>query len=287
MRNNGSGLATPWLAIAGVCVLLSLSCGPKLLAHGGYHERIAELAAAVKAKPDDPRLHYELANLRGLHGELAEALKELDRVDALAPGQFLTDLARGEAFFAVHKFGKAKGALDREIRAHPEATRAWLLRARTEHELRDQAASVADYGEAFKRAKNPEPDMVQEVSNAFAENGRPVEASEVLQAGIEKLGPIPSLVVRAIELDISTKNYDSALHRNDEAQAHAPRPEPWMARRAKILARAGRPDESKAAWKALADHLDALPDAERHSNAMTTLREEARHELGAPESETH
>jgi hypothetical protein len=61
----------------------------------------------------------------------------------------------------------------------------------------------------------------------------------------------------------------------------APRPEPWMARRASILAQAGRIEESRAAWQALVDHLSALPNLERGSHAMSTLMEQAKQALAA------
>ena len=48
-----------------------------------------------------------------------------------------------------------------------------------------------------------------------------------------------------------------------------------MARRATVLAQAGRIEESRAAWKALVEHLDSLPENERRSHAMSALREEA------------
>ena len=75
------------------------------------------------------------------------------------------------------------------------------------------------------------------------------------------------------------KNFEAALRRVEEARQGAPRPEPWMARRATVLAQAGRIEESRAAWKALAKHLESLPDQERTSHAMSRLAEEARQAL--------
>jgi hypothetical protein len=57
-----------------------------------------------------------------------------------------------------------------------------------------------------------------------------------------------------------------------------------MARRAAVLAQAGRIEESQAAWKELEKHLASLPDQERTSRAMTNLAEEARQALASLES---
>jgi tetratricopeptide (TPR) repeat protein len=255
-----------------------------VLGHGAFHDRIAYVTAAVENNPSDPLLPFELANLHRQHGDVQLSLQNLDRVDALAPGKFLTDLLRGEAWLVANEFAKAKEALDRQIVSHPESARAWMLRARAERQLGQDAASLADYREALKRTASPEPDLVQEVADALATRDCQKEAAQVLAAGIEKLGKIPSLVLRALDLEIAMKNFDAALRRVEEARQSAPRPEPWMARRAAVLAQAGRIEESRAAWKALAEHLDSLPDQERTSAAMSRLAEETRQALATLKS---
>lgn len=263
-------------ALSGFLLLLQTG---SVLGHGGYHERIAYLTAETKKHPSDPLLRFELANLHGEHGDLQLALQNLDRVDALAPGKFLTDLLRGNAWMVAGKFAKAKEALDRQLVSHPECARAWLLRARAEQRMGQDIASLADYREALKRTPSPDPDLVQEVAGALATHDCQKEAAQVLATGIEKLGKIPSLVLRALDLEIAMKDFDAALRRVEEAQKDAPRPEPWMARRATVLTQAGRIEESRGAWKALAKHLDSLPAQARTSRAMTTLADEARQAL--------
>lgn len=266
------------LALAGLSLLLQTASG---FGHGGLHELIDAQKKKVERAPSDPALRFELASLYGQHGELELALKNLDRVDTLAPGKFPTDLLRGEAWMVAEKFTKAKEAFDRQLVSHPENTRAWLLRARAERKLGQDEASLADYREVLKHTPSPNPDLVQEVADALATRGHQEEAAQVLATGIEKLGKIPSLVLRALDLELAMKNFDAALRRVEEAQKNAPRPEPWMARRAAVLAQAGRIEESRAAWKALADHLSSLPDKERTSTAMTNLAEETRQALAS------
>jgi predicted Zn-dependent protease len=268
-----------WLLLPSCVLLVVFLQAESIFGHEGLHELIAAQLKAVEKNPSDPALHLELANLYGRHGELKLALQNLDKVDALAPGKFPTDLFRGEAFLVAHDFTKAKQALDRQVAARPESARSWLLRARAERELGQHPDSLADYREALKRTTAAEPDLIEEVAGALAADGRKDEAAQVLAAGIEKLGQIPSLVLRALDLEIETKNFDAALDRIEHAQHDAPRAEPWMARRAAVLAQAGRIEESRAAWKALLEHLDSLPEHERTSRAMSTLTNEAREAL--------
>jgi predicted Zn-dependent protease len=271
-------IAAYLLTVGGLLVLLN--AGP-VFAHEGYNELIASGSKAVEERPSDPALRFELASLHAQHRDLELALQNLDRVDALAPGKYLTDFVRGEAFFAVRDSGRAKQALDRQLVSRPGAAPALLLRARAERELGQQTASLADYREALKGTASPEPDLVQEVSSALAANGKKEEAAGVLAAGIARLGKIPSLVLRAIDLEIETKKFDAALRRIEQAQRDAPRPEPWMARRAAVLAQAGRVEESRAAWRELLEHLASLPDHERTSQSMSNLTDEARAALAS------
>jgi len=85
-----------------------------------------------------------------------------------------------------------------------------------------------------------------------------------------------------MELEIMTGQFDSALTRVDQLQQFAPRPEPWMAKRASLLAQAGRVSESRAAWQSLLAHLSALPNLERGSKPMNLLAEQARQALATP-----
>jgi Flp pilus assembly protein TadD len=259
-----------------------LSTG-SLPGHGSYHERIDYLTGEIQKNPSDPLLRFELANLLGQHGDFQLALETLDRVDALAPGKFLTDSLRGEVWLGAGEFAKAKEVLDRQLLSHPENARALLLRARAEQKLGQEQASLSDYREALTRTPLPEPDLFQEVANALAEHGQEKEAAAVLAAGIEKLGKIPSLILRAIDLEIKTGNFDAALKRIEDARRSAPRPEPWMARRAAVLAQAGRIEDARAAWKELEKHLASLPEQERNSHAMINLAEEIRQALASLE----
>lgn len=265
--------------------LILLSTRP-VLAHGSYHERIDYLTGEIKKNPSDPLLHFELADLLGQDGNVPLALENLDRVDALAPGEFLTDFLRGQVWLQAGEFARAKEALDRQLVSHPGNPRSLLLRARAEQKLGQDQVSLADYREALKRTPSPEPDLFQEVADTLANHGYEKEAAQVLSGGIEKLGKIPSLVLRAIDLEIKTKNFDAALKRIEDARQSAPRPEPWMARRAAVLAQAGHIEESRTAWKELEKHLASLPDQERTSHAMTNLAEETRQALASLDSKT-
>jgi predicted Zn-dependent protease len=240
-----------------------------------------QLAAAIEQDPTNAQLHFELADLNAQHGDWQLALLNLKRVDELKPGQYMTNVVRGEAWLVGEKPDKAREVLDPVLKEHPECVRAWVLRARANKALGDLPASAADFREALQRTTTPDPDLILDTAEVLAAQKREKEAAVILATWIEKVGPIPSLTLRALELEIATKDFDAALRRVEAMRQGAPRPEPWMARRASVLAQAGRFEQSRAAWQALADHLAALPNLERGSHAMSKLMEEAQQALAS------
>lgn len=249
------------------------------LAHDGLHEQITRLSASIADQPNDASLHFRLAEIYCQHADIEPALKELAETERLAAGKFPTDLLRGDALLQAGKAAEARAALERVLVAQPEHPRARLLHARAAELAGDSKTALEDYRFALARSNPPDPDLLVEAVTAFSFHGRDDEALATLDRAIEKLGPIPALVMRALDLELGAKRFDAALARVDRVQASAPRPEPWMATRARILTQAGRPAEARAAWQALLDRMAGLPPLERGSHALSVLAEQARQSL--------
>ena len=264
------------LAAIAQCTVVAVCLSVTAWGHGSLHERIAALTAEIAAKPDDVALRYQLAEISCQHGDWQTALTNVDKVDQLAPGKFPTDLLRGRAALSAGKADDAKVALDRFIVGQPGNSQALYLRARAFERLGKNDECLNDYRAALAADKRPEPDVFQEVAVALAFRGHGDEALRVLDAGMAKLGAIPTLGLKAIEMEVSLKRYDAALLRLEAMQKAAPRPEPWMTKRAALLEQAGRTDESRAAWESLVTHLSTLPEAERRSHAMSKLAEQSK-----------
>ena len=243
-------------------------------AHGSFHERITGISKLIQSQPQDAQLYLKRGEVYREHEEWEKALADCDTACKLDPA-IDVDLLRGRTLLESGSPQQALPLLNDFINRHPDQPRALLCRARTHSKLDQPTEAIADYRAALKRTANPEPDLIQETADALAAQGSANEAVQVLAAGLEKLGAVPSLVLRAMDLEISIRDFDAALIRVDAMQKSAPRPEPWMAKRASILAQAGRIPESLAAWQALADHLNALPNLERGSHAMSKLMQDA------------
>lgn len=252
-------------------------------AHGDLHERISQITEQLRESPS-AGLFFKRGRLHLEHGEAEAALEDFREVDRLAPGAFETDMPRAEALMLLGKYSAALDVLNHCLDCDPSASRCLVLRARVFGRLGEPDSAIDDFRKALSLVPQPEPDLLLEVSRALSENKQTTAALEILDQGTARLGPLPSLVNAAIEIDFGNGNVDGALRRIDVAQAAAPRPEPWMARRASVLARAGRIAESRTAWQSLLDYISSLPPAERDSHAMCSRVREAREALAALES---
>jgi len=100
-----------------------------------------------------------------------------------------------------------------------------------------------------------------------------------LDEGINKLGPVVTLQLAAIDLELRRKNYDAALTRLDQITAKSERKEAWLVKRGEILKLAGRDDEARTAFNAALVAIEALPPAYRQSRTVIALELRARSAL--------
>jgi tetratricopeptide (TPR) repeat protein len=270
--------------VAFFCALVVSMCGARALADGSYHERLSALDERLKADPSDAQIWFQRGCLCFWNGDWQVALVDLEKVDRLASGKYPTDWWRGQALAAGGQLVMAKTVLDDFIASHRDHAGALLSRARVLSKLGRMDESVADYRASLARSPQAEPDLIVEVADALAKQGMHEAAVGALDVGIGRLGRTPSLVMRAIEMEIAAGQFDAALHRVESMRKTGARPEPWMARRASILAQAGRLDKSRAAWRKIIAHLAQLPVGERTSHAMSIISEQARMALTSLDS---
>jgi tetratricopeptide (TPR) repeat protein len=251
-------------------------------AHGTYHDLVAAVSAQIEAEPDNAELYVKRSRLHLEHADWKAVLIDLERADRLAPGMLDADLVRGEALALAGKWQAALAVLNDLLKAHADQPQGLLQRARVLKQLKQDEPCLNDYRLALEKTSHPEPDLFNEAAEALMACGHGEEAVQVLQRGLKAFGAVPSLVLKAMEIETAAGHFDAALSRIVAMQKTAPRPEPWMAKRAQLLAQAGRREESRAAWQALATHLAALPNLERGSHAMSKLAEQAAANLAPP-----
>jgi predicted Zn-dependent protease len=265
----------PLLVICAGMVLIERAAG-----HGAYHDVVAAISAELQKKPDDAALRYRLAEAHAGHDEWQACLKELERVDRLAPGAHPTGFLRGLALHIAGKEEEARKHLDDFLLTHPGHVQALATRGRVFLKLGHATEAVADLRKAVDLSTTPEAGLISDLAIACRDAGKPAEASKVIDMGIKKIGNTPELLRCALDIETAAGLWDSALGRIDALQQSAPRPEPWMARRAELFQAAGRPAEARAAWTALRAHLISLPNLERGTPLLAGVLAQAEKALG-------
>jgi predicted Zn-dependent protease len=259
------------LAIA-ICIGLLPSL---VYAHEGLHEQIAAITAKIKRDPKNASLYLQRGELYRLHHDWARAAADYDRAERFQPTLKIVDLARGKLFFESGNLQRAKVTLDRFLTQQPEHYEGLITRARVLAKLQSRSAAVTDFSHAL--AKSPEPELYLERAHVLAADEQRIsEALSGLDDGIRKLGPLVTLQLAAIDLELRRKNYNEALARLDQIAAQSERKEAWLVRRGEILKLAGRDDEAHAAFNAALVAIESLPAAHRHSRAVTALELRAR-----------
>lgn len=247
-------------------------------AHEGLHEQIAAITAKIKRDPKNASLYLQRGELHRLHRDWSRAAADYDRAARLQPGLAIVDVARGKMLFDSGRFQRAKLVLDRFLTQQPNHFDAVMTRARVLAKLGSTAAAVNDFTRAI--TQSPDPELYLERAETINRDGKHIdEALSGLDDGIKRLGPIVTLQLPAIELELRRQNYDGALSRLDLIAVQSERKETWLVRRGEILKLAGRDEEARAAFNAALVAIESLPPARRQNKAVTALQVRARSAL--------
>jgi tetratricopeptide (TPR) repeat protein len=246
-------------------------------AHVGPAERIAALDRAIATSPRDADLHAQRAALHEVEGDWSGALADLDRAalldpnreDALALPRARVLLAAGDGAGAIALASRALAACGTS--ADPEAH---LVVARGLRAAGNPGLAVAAddaYARALGATDAPKPDDVLERAAAARDGIGSEHALAVLDEGVARLGPLATLQLAAIEIEVELGRIDAALARIEAVAATARRREQWDARAGAILEAAGRAAEARRAYEAARCAIDALPRSRRGAPATAAL----------------
>jgi tetratricopeptide (TPR) repeat protein len=255
--------------------------GASALAHGTSHELIEAASLAIAEKPEDAARYLRRAQLHLEHGDCNACLLDLADAERRQTEDLGAGLLRGRALAAGGRFAEAKVTLDIFLAAHPDHAAALMQRARALGALERNAEAAEDFVRAMALTPHPEPDHVFELADLLCRAGRHADALAAIDRALKATPGVPSLVERAVKIETACGNFDGAVRRIADAMQSVDVKEPLMARRATLLAQAGRIAESVAAWRELQLRIAAMPEAARDSHAMSSLALRTRHALAA------
>ena len=273
-------IALPWCLGLGIALWALWALAVPASAHEGLHEQIEAVSRQIARDPNNAALRLKRGELYRLHRDWARALADYDRAAGLAPALAEVEFARGRMLFEAGRYREARAALDRFLVREPGDVSALLVRARTRVALGDVLGAAGDYSETLERMAPPEPDVYVERARALAGLGgaHAETALAGLDEGIARLGPLVTLELCAVDIELGCGRYDAALVRLDRIASGSARKETWLARRGEILERAGRPTEARAAYAEALDAIRSLP-AYRRTRAVVALESHVREEF--------
>ena len=258
------------LTISALVFLLLLSAFAH--GHGAHDEFVAECLEELRENPADQAVRYKLSVAYVQHGDGELALIELSQLEGAAID---TSLTRAQALILCGRHDDARKLLDSVLEKSPENSQALLERARAFSLLKNPGMSLMDYRAAMNLTPSPNPEFCLEMAEMLIVHSQPAEALTVIQKGLSARGEVPMLLLRAMEMEIAAANYDAALSHLAVLEKQAPRPEAWMARRAELLAQAGRAEASRASWASLKQRIAALPNLQRGTPELLSLSAKA------------
>lgn len=267
-----------WWGILGLPLLASHA-----LAHGPLHEQITNVTTELTLHPDDVALLLRRGELNRLDEQWAAALADLQRARKLAPKNPDPLLSLGRLALDQGKFAEAIAPLNGFLQSQSNHVEGHLLLARALLRTRQEPEAVTHFGRALTVSMEPLPEWFIERSQAQLAQGEAhlAEALAGLDEGLAKLGPIPTLQLAAIELELRRRNFDAALQRLDTILTVSERKERWLLRRGEILELAGRPIEATAAYASARAAFEVLPLRLQRSLGMLDFRRQLEARLAA------
>jgi len=246
-----------------------------LVAHGPLDEQIAQVTEEIARNPHDANLYLKRGELHRFHEDYPAAQKDYDHALRLDPALAVVNLCRGQMMLEAGWYEQALPHLNEFISQHPRHPEGLVARARVLAKLGKNLAAAADFTEAILQQAAPAPEHYIERAQALSAAGSESRDMEIalrgLDEGIQKIGPIVTLQLCAIELEVALRRYDAALQRLDQIMATSARKEKWLMRRGEILQLAGRREEARAAYQQALQEMAALPLHRRQTKAVQDL----------------
>ncbi len=271
-----------------LCFLILVAWGyvglvPGTHGHADLLLQIEELTKSIEKEPRNLELFFRRGELYRLHLDWTSAQADFQHVLALDPGNKEVDYAMGRLMADASWPLTALGYLDRYIGFHPKHAEARSTRARILTRLGQATAAADDFAAAIRLSAEPGPELFIEQAQSLAaiDEAHIAKAVETLDDGIKRIGPLVTLQLMAIDLELKRTNYNAALERVDSVTQRSPRKETWLARRGEILEKAGRAAEARQAYESALAALSTLPPVRRNVPAMAQLEKRIRGQIDA------
>jgi len=260
------------LAAAALAGWIALGPVADARAHSELHDRIEEATAEITRSPGDAELRLKRAELLRRHEDWDAALADYDAAARLAPDHPELAFLRGRALVQAGRPADARAPLAAFAEAHPDDPRAHLWHSRALAGAGEIEAAAAAISRTIALLDRPLPELYLERAKLLASLPDGTDrAIASLDEGVERIGPLVSLVEHVADLEATRKRPAAALSWLDRLPDAVRETPKWLARRATHLRALGRVEEADATDCRALERLRALPDARRNAEANRIL----------------
>jgi tetratricopeptide (TPR) repeat protein len=229
------------------------------VSHPGAHEQIEQLNLRIELE----QVNQSLYAMRGLVysnvGHLDSALSDYKKAGAMGdPIRLAHEI--GVVYYRQGNLEEALEHFDRFLRNFPKSAPTYEYRARVQRDIGNYSAALADLNRFLSLRSQPSPGHYVSAAELLLElddNGY-IAAIEILDQGIQRLGVVPHLQRRAIELELQQSRPDEALRRMKSLEVVLGGGPNWQVDMAELLMRLGDKPQAKVYVEQAATELPLL-----------------------------
>ncbi len=245
------------------------------LAHDEPHTQIHFLSQRIKREGATQELLFARARVHIKAEHWHAARRDLQRVLRRDPKNVHAQIALGESLLHLKQFKRAERTFVNALEQDPASRRGALLLAET-YRAQHKYAEAAELMDTLI-AKQPRPpaNLFLEQAELLERAGKHEEATATIDRGIDKHGPLATLLARGVSLRKKAPQkviYEWLAKHQDSSQMT-----PGLRLDlAELATQLGKPGQANAELQKVMKHLSSLPAGRRNADAILGLEARVR-----------
>jgi tetratricopeptide (TPR) repeat protein len=182
--------------------------------HPSAEHTISALSQAILERPGDQGLYIQRGSAYSNEGQLRSALVDFQKAESLGDPE-LVAFHQGVLHYRMERFEDARRYFDTFLIRFPGHAASLEYRARLRRDAGDPVGALADFDAYFAVQSHPNPGDYVSAAELLAglEGAGIPSALEMLDRGMGRLGVVPQLQQRAIDLEVRRGNPSGAIAR--------------------------------------------------------------------------
>lgn len=262
-----------------LCLFVYLAGPSAACAHEATDRTIQELSRQLVKSPREANLYLRRGELQRFRREWSLALLDYNKAAELNSKLHVVALCRAKLFLDMGLPLRARKAVESFLGEEPDSVQGLVTRAQVRRMLGEHLASGSDYTRLLSLIREPgkpRPEYYIDRARVFVAAGEEHVGAAIrgLEEGIRRLGPVITLELCALDIEVDHKRYAAALERLEGLASRTVRPERWLARRGEVLEAAGRETEACDAYLSALKAMETLPEHRQRTRQASKLRAE-------------